>query len=576
MERPENQSQMSEARQQLDQTRQEVQRASDAMQRGEVSQALSAGTRAQRDLQQMRDDFRKQSSSQFAEDMRELRTQARDLAQQQEAIGQKLDQLNDPAQRKSLTDSGERKELATQLDQQKERLDELVKHATAVTQKAEPVEPLLSRQLYDTLRKATQEDAKNLQDTSDDLLTQGRLRQGVEQYLRESRREGKSAVEVSADLLREGLSAEANNLEQRARRSINELKTGVEHAAESVLGDDTEALRLARNELEVLSQQLERELAQAQRGSNTNGAGSRRGDEAAGAPVSDPARPGEDQELAGSGDRRSNGSDQPTSGSATNSPPGVGGYQPGQREGQQLAQNQAQPSRGQQGEPQAGERQQGNQPGQQAQSEQPGQSGRPGEASQRDQAPEQPGQGRNGGQLAAGQPPPQRASGQSAGEGRTASGRSGGRRSGGPREGGSFLDQFGGDDGGGGFAGGPITGADYAQWSDRLRDVEEMLDTPELRAEAARIRDRARSMRIDLKRHAQQPKWDLVNLQIAGPLVELRARVVEELARRESKEALVPIDRDPVPKRYSELVRRYYEELGKSEATPAKDAGGVK
>ena len=38
------------------------------------------------------------------------------------------------------------------------------------------------------------------------------------------------------------------------------------------------------------------------------------------------------------------------------------------------------------------------------------------------------------------------------------------------------------------------------------------------------------------------------------------------LCKRESKEALVPIDRDPVPVRYSELVRRYYEELGKSEA----------
>ena len=39
----------------------------------------------------------------------------------------------------------------------------------------------------------------------------------------------------------------------------------------------------------------------------------------------------------------------------------------------------------------------------------------------------------------------------------------------------------------------------------------------------------------------------------------------EELARRESNDALVPIDRDPVPPQFSELVRRYYEQLGKSE-----------
>ena len=54
-------------------------------------------------------------------------------------------------------------------------------------------------------------------------------------------------------------------------------------------------------------------------------------------------------------------------------------------------------------------------------------------------------------------------------------------------------------------------------------------------------------------------------LQIAGPLVEVRDRVAEELARRESNDALVPIDRDPVPPQFSELVRRYYEQLGKSE-----------
>jgi len=65
-------------------------------------------------------------------------------------------------------------------------------------------------------------------------------------------------------------------------------------------------------------------------------------------------------------------------------------------------------------------------------------------------------------------------------------------------------------------------------------------------------------------------------MEIAGPLMELRTRISEELARRESKEALVPIDRDPVPTRYSELVRRYYEELGKSEPGKATEAGGVR
>ena len=69
-------------------------------------------------------------------------------------------------------------------------------------------------------------------------------------------------------------------------------------------------------------------------------------------------------------------------------------------------------------------------------------------------------------------------------------------------------------------------------------------------------------MRADLKRHGKEPQWPLVKSQISQPLAEVRSRISEELARRESKDALVPIDRDPVPNKFSELVRRYYEKLG--------------
>jgi hypothetical protein len=83
-----------------------------------------------------------------------------------------------------------------------------------------------------------------------------------------------------------------------------------------------------------------------------------------------------------------------------------------------------------------------------------------------------------------------------------------------------------------------------------------------LRAEAARIRDRARAIRAEVKRHSTAPNWDLVKVKVAEPLAELRDRVSEELLRRNSKQALVPLDRDPVPPRYSEKTRRYYENLG--------------
>jgi hypothetical protein len=110
----------------------------------------------------------------------------------------------------------------------------------------------------------------------------------------------------------------------------------------------------------------------------------------------------------------------------------------------------------------------------------------------------------------------------------------------------------------------PLTGGreGFRDWSDRLRDVEEMVQDPELRAEAARIRERARAIRADVQRHSAEPNWELVQQQVAGPLFELRDRVAEELLRRTAKKAIVPLDRDPVPPQFSEKTRRYYEQLG--------------
>ena len=112
---------------------------------------------------------------------------------------------------------------------------------------------------------------------------------------------------------------------------------------------------------------------------------------------------------------------------------------------------------------------------------------------------------------------------------------------------------------------GPITGPEFRNWSDRLRDVEEMIDQPELRNEVARVREKARAMRAEFKRHSKAPQPSLVKSDLSKPLLEIRDRVVEELARREKSDPLVPIDRDPVPGKFSDLVRRYYEKLGTTE-----------
>jgi hypothetical protein len=90
-----------------------------------------------------------------------------------------------------------------------------------------------------------------------------------------------------------------------------------------------------------------------------------------------------------------------------------------------------------------------------------------------------------------------------------------------------------------------------------------MVDDPELRSRAARIRDRAKEVRVEVKRNSKNPQWRLVEEMIAVPLRELRRDLQEELLRQSAeKNALVPIDRDPVPSEFTEAVQKYYESLG--------------
>jgi hypothetical protein len=109
---------------------------------------------------------------------------------------------------------------------------------------------------------------------------------------------------------------------------------------------------------------------------------------------------------------------------------------------------------------------------------------------------------------------------------------------------------------------GPLTGGDYGAWSDRLRDVEEIVDSPDLRNAVAEARERARLLRQDYTRNLKKPDWAVIQREVAQPLIEVRNRISDELARRGSRDSLVPIDRDPVPNRYAESVRKYYEQLG--------------
>jgi len=480
MEQSPQQSQLAEERRQVEQTRSEAQQAAQAMEQKEASQALASGTRAQRQLQQMRDDFRKKTSSQFNDEMRQMRNDARELADSQQAISEKLAAEPEKNRQRTLDGSGEREKLAEKLAEQRQKLEGLTDNMKRVSEQAEAAEPLLARELYDTLRKSSQTDTSK-------------------------------TLEMTKMLAERGSNEQARKFEEKARKEIEDLKTGVERAAESVLGDEAEALRLARAELDTLTRELNRELTQAR------------------PDLAESPQPSERAKAQGQQPGNSPSPESQTSTAQETQPSQQAGQQPGQQAGQQP---------GQKG---------GQQPGQQQRT---AQSGSP-----------QP-----GGQNAQGSGQRQTAEGNSSGE-------NGGpdqrqlseRRSPSDSRGGGSQDR-GGLRGGAadGEQAGPLTGDRFVEWSDRLRNVEEMLDDPKLRAEAAQVREVARGMRAEFKRHSVAPNWDMVQTQVSKPLGELRNRVTEELARRDSKENLVPIDRDPVPLQFAERVRQYYEELGRS------------
>ncbi len=113
----------------------------------------------------------------------------------------------------------------------------------------------------------------------------------------------------------------------------------------------------------------------------------------------------------------------------------------------------------------------------------------------------------------------------------------------------------------------PITGANFGEWSDSLRDVEESVRNPEMRGRAAGIRQSARELRRDYQRHSKEPQWELVQELVAKPLAQLRESVQAELLRKSAdRNAVVPIDRDPVPTVYEQRLRQYYENLGSQKA----------
>ncbi|QEL19653.1 coiled-coil domain-containing protein [Limnoglobus roseus] len=477
LERPENQEKRAEAKSQLEQSRENIRQASDALEKGQLSQAVNEGTRAGRQLDTLKEQLRKEAAGQFGEEMKELRQQARQLDEDQQKLTKQLDEMKQQNQKPGLRDSGEKEQVQKGLEQQQKRFTELNERMQKTVQEAEKPEPLLAQQLFNTARGA------------------------AEQKVGES-------LNLARQLAEAGGTADAAEAARKAGQGTEQLRKGVEKAAEKVLGGSTEAMKRAQRELDDLAEQFNLEVAQAT---------------------------GQPQRGKGEPNPMGNAGQNPPSQQSGQGQP-MGGQQPGQ--GQPMGGPQPNPMSGQQGRPMGGQPgspmggQQGNpMGGQGGQQENPmggqrGQQGQPAGGQQR-------GQGQQGRRSLTDPPMP----GQQGGGNQQPSGTAQGRE-------------------------GPIREGGFREWTDRLRAAEDLIEDPQLRAEAAQIRDRVRTAREEFKRHAKEPDWKKLQDLVTKPMNELRTKLAQEIRRRESPDALVPIDRDPVPPQFADGVRRYYERLG--------------
>ena len=593
LEKPENQQEMADTREKLEDTRSKVREASEALEEGKLSQALNEGTRAERELEKLRDEVRQRAAGQFGEAMRDLRQEAREIGERQDQIAEALNENapkkdDRPSLRSEKQPTGEK--LQAELDAQKEQLDRVMEKMRSVVEKAETAEPLLARELYETVRKTRADRASE-------------------------------ALDETRELNRRGLTKDAAVAERRAHEGLERMQKGIERAAEAVLGNELDTLKRASRELADAGNAVQRELAQADpaelqkmrggRGpknsddeSGQEGTDSQEGErpvaksgtengepqpgkqnsrekdagkgdpqngneKASGSPNADQKKsdtegqkgkgdqPGDGQQPGDPNSKQPSGAQKPGETPSKDGQPAQSGN-PGQQPGQGEPSQDGRPMPGDSSQPSDGQ-QSGQSPGQQK-----GQSQTPNSSGESPSGKPQPGEGKPGqspggtgegeGSPSDSSPSPPVAPRQKPGLRPSATQQ---RQPSSPQQ--SATAQQG---RGATGPGNPITGEGFVQWSDQIRNIEELIDDPKMRAEVARIREAARSMRAEFKRHSKEPQWGLVRMQILEPLSEIQEKLKEEIARRESPDSLVPIDRDPVPDKYAELVRRYYERIG--------------
>ena len=191
--------------------------------------------RAGRQLSDVRDQFRQQSANRFSEEMTEMRREARDLDERQQQLSQQLSGAAERRGRPLAPRHGRPSRSAGRARGAAARAGRAARADAQTIEEAEEPEPLLAGSF--TTRSRSPSAASG------------------------------DALDVTQRLLGRGIEREAGEAMRAADQGIRNLRQGVERAAESVLGDETEALRRAQQRGRISwPNELNREIEQARGG----------------------------------------------------------------------------------------------------------------------------------------------------------------------------------------------------------------------------------------------------------------------------------------------------------------------
>jgi hypothetical protein len=517
MNEPESRNALEESRRQIENAREQMQQSERQLREAQPSAALNSGTRAEQSVDQTREQLREQSSESLQRDVQKLIEQAQNVAKNQAELERQLrEQANLPTRDPESNTNGidPNEPARNEPEANSLRRESLLRSDAELNQDGNLPERNLEdwkqqkQQYLDLLNRI--KDTVEQAEGSEPLLAE----QLYETYRDASRLPTEQRLDRIPMMIERGMEQPAVEESGEVSKELQGLRERIENSAQSVLGSEEESLRRAIKEIDQANRAIESEIEQRLGQDSSQDANA--------------MQPPESQPSEGQPSQGQPREGQPSEGQPSEGQPSEGQPSEGQpRDGQP---SEGQPSEGQprEGQPSEGQPSEG----------QPSE-GQPSEG--------QPSEG----QPSEGQPSEAR--------------RSSAAREPSPRSALEALEERMQRAGGGGGleSSAPLMGEDYAQWTDRLRDIEELVRDPELKAEAARVREAARDFRKEYKRHSKEPQWELVKKMISNPLQELQRRVQEELVRKTAKEnELVPLDRDPVPDRFRSELDRYFERLG--------------